>query len=257
MSTLFRLDLSAPHQIYRTRDGIKRPGMTTVLGVYGKDGLLPWYADMEREGIWQSMGLGQWSAEELKKVHPRTKEGKFACYAVLHRDKAADLGDVVHAHNQAWLNGGMLDPDGIDPTMYADALIPHDRFRAWVRESGCTLICTEHMMVSERWKIGGTGDAFFRAPDGLVEYWDTKTTKPWKDGIPYDEVIAQSAGYAEMYHEETGERVARIRIARTGKTVADVGTLYPMSDGERRIGVGLVETAIAAYNLKQELKNLR
>ena len=46
-----KLDLKAPHQEYFHKDGKQVVGVTTLLGVLGKDALMPWAAKMEREGV--------------------------------------------------------------------------------------------------------------------------------------------------------------------------------------------------------------
>lgn len=246
MPELMTLDLKAPHQKYHLKSGQEVPGVTTILGVYAKEALLSWYAAEERAGVVEYLRTGR----EL----PKTAEGKPKWFAMMKRDKAADLGTIAHAHIEARLLGMRLDPAGLDPDFYEQALVPAERFFGWVDQHKVTLIRSEFQMVSEAWKVGGTGDCFFRDPEGLTEYWDVKTGKPWFHGVPYDEQIAQSAAYANFYTELTGVEVDRIRIARVGKTVEDEGDLFTVPDEARKYGMALFSAAVTAYKAKYELK---
>ena len=249
-----KLLLRAPHQKYFTKDGVQRVGVTTVLNVFAKDAIPPWYAAMERDGIVEMVKrLGAITYEGLVASLPQDTNGKPRWFAITKRDTAADLGTVAHAHIEAKQIGETLDRDGLDPKMYEDALIPAGRFFGWVERERVTLVAAEKQMVSEHWQVGGTGDGFWRGPDGKLEYWDVKTSKPWKDGHPYDEQIAQSAAYADFYEELEGEHVERIRIARVGKTLSDEGDLFPLTDAMRACGMILFRDAVSSYNIKQQL----
>ena len=60
------LDLRAPHQVYKTKDGRRVPGVTTVLAELNKPYLMNWYGTEEREGILRFMGDVAWSAGALR-----------------------------------------------------------------------------------------------------------------------------------------------------------------------------------------------
>ena len=257
MSALLKLDLKAPHQVYRNKAGKKLPGVTTVLGdVYAKFPIIRWTGTEERAGILRFMGSDTWTAKDLDKALPLNDKGDPRLFSEVKRDRAADVGTVGHAHIQAFLAGTILDTDGVDPKLYAEGLVPLGRFEGWWMESELTLVQSEHQMASEAWQVGGTADVVARAPDGLLELWDVKTGKPWFSGYPYDEQFAQTAAYADMYQEVTGEAIARIRIARVGKTSGDPGQLYTVSSEQRTCGTLLFNSAVRAYYVKRQLKDL-
>jgi hypothetical protein len=252
---MLKLDLSAEHQVYKAKDGTKVPGVTTILGTLNKEAIPPWYAEMEREGIWQSMGNGAWSADRLRAAHPRTKEGKYASYAMMKRDRAADLGTVTHGRIEAFLNNTELDPEGIPSDLYAQSQHGLDRFIEWWVGQELHVVETEKQMVSERLRVGGTGDCFAQRGGHLV-YVDIKTSKASK-WWPYDEAIAQVSCYAEMYHEVAGLEVAEVMLARVGKEQSDTLQTYTLTRDERAAGMDLFKAALSAYNAKKRLKELR
>lgn len=256
---LMKLDLKREHQVYRCKDGEKVPGVTTVLGVFAKEALIPWAAGEERDGVLRfidtnSTAVGAcsvcnhaWTAVELRAALPE----KF--FYATKRDKAADLGTIAHAHIEAGLKWAKLDPEGLDPEMYEQAMIPSLRFFDWVNDKKVIITKSEFQMVSEVYRAGGTGDVFGDGVDGLFEYWDVKTSKPWYKGVPYDEQIAQACAYADFYKEVTGVPVGKVRIARVGKTVGDNGNLFTLTDRQRVEGMALFSCAVMAYNAKNRL----
>ena len=250
------LDLRAPHQVYRTKDGEKVAGVTTVLQQLNKPAIPYWTGCEEREGILRSMGSGSWTASELRYALPKTREGKPLLYAVQKRDRAADVGTVAHAMVEAWHGGMTLSRSGIEDAMYEAALVPFARFKQWWEASGLTLLHSELQMVSEAWRVGGTADQIARDADGNLVLWDTKTSKPWYNGRPYMEHIAQAVAYASMYHEVHGEVVRHIAIARIGKTAGDNGDLYKLHLDEITAGDWRWRAALEAYRSEQLFKSI-
>ena len=252
-----KLNLKAPHQTYRCKDGEKVSGVTTVLNELNKAAIPYWTGCEERSGILRHMGANLWTADMLRVDLPvNGKTGKPLLFADAMRDRAADVGTVAHAMIEAWHWGDTLDPDGIDPVMYAQAVPAFERFKESWLGIGLTLVHAELQMVSEEWRVGGTLDQIGRAKDGSLELWDTKTSKPWFNGRPYPENMAQVMAYAGMYAEVCGEAVSRVRIARIGKTAGDPGDLYTLSDGERGIGTERWLAARWAHETTLALKKL-
>lgn len=252
------LDLKAPHQVYRTRDGSKVPGVTTVLQQLNKPAIPYWTGCEEREGILRTMGSTRaWTRQELRLQLPiNGKTGKPVLFAETKRDKAADVGTVAHAMVEAWHGGMTLSRTGIEDEMYEAALVPFARFKQWWEASGLTLLHSELQMVSEAWRVGGTADQIARDADGNLVLWDTKTSKPWYNGKPYMEHIAQAAAYAQMYHEVHGELVRNIAIARIGKTAGDNGDLYKLNHDEMVAGDMRWRAALDAYRSEQLFKSI-
>jgi hypothetical protein len=249
MVELLKINLRTEHTVYKNAAGRRVPGVTTILGELAKPHLMPWYASTERDGILRLMGRDTWTARALIEKLPVRDNGKPLWFAEAARDSAADLGTISHARIHARLRRTELDPEGLPPDLYGKSDAPVSRFFGWF--AGHDMVETEHVMVSERWQIGGTTDVLAYGPTGELELWDIKTGKPWHKGTPYKEHIAQVAAYAAMYEETAGRKVSNIRIARIGKTEGDSGDLYEVPWATRNAGVQLFEAALAAYMAKR------
>lgn len=239
-----RLDLNAPHQKYFHADGKQVVGVTSYLGVLGKDALMPWAAKMEREGILAHLAAGG-DAGSLPRPF----------YYAGHTSKAADLGTIAHAHIEAWLTGRELDPDGLDPALYEQALEPLARFKAWWEEEGMVLVVSEQQLVHEQYRYGGTIDFVCRDKEGRVVLGDIKTTKANKSW-PYDTVIAQVAAYEQLWNSRvkaTNAPVERVVVVRVGKEASDPGQRVWLDSRKRQAGWELFRAAQAAYEAKRLL----
>lgn len=259
-ATLMRLDLSAPHTIYKTADGKRCPGVTTVLGVLDKGALLPWAAGLERDSIIDLAGALVDEADARGEIYDtgealtadlRARLGREYAFEAA-RDKAADLGTITHARIEAWLNGQELDPEGIAPEQYEASVHGFERFREWWFEAGLTTVATERPLVSERMRVGGTLDVVARDAQGFLVLVDIKTsnaTKSW----PYPSVIGQVAAYAEIWNEQGGEAIDRIAVARVGKQPGDDGQRLWVSEARRTAGLELFNGALVCYRAQQAL----
>ena len=239
-----KLDLNAPHQKYFHADGKQVVGVTSYLGVLGKDALMPWAAKMEREGILAHFANGG-DAGSLPRPF----------YYAGHTNRAADLGTIAHAHIEAWLTGRELDPDGLDPALYEQALEPFARFKAWWDEEGMTLVVSEQQLVHEQYRYGGTIDFVARDQHGKVVLGDIKTTKANKSW-PYDTVIAQVAAYEQLWNARAkapNAPVERVVVVRVGKEASDPGQRVWLDPAKREAGWRLFLAAQAAYEAKRLL----
>jgi len=242
-----RLDLKAPHQKYFHKDGKQVVGVTTLLGVLGKDALMPWAAKMEREGIlaWFAAGKQTW---DLPKPY----------FYAGHTSKAADLGTIAHARIEAWLHGTTLDPHGLDEGLYAAAAAPQTRFQEWWDGEGLTLVASEEQLVHPELRYGGTIDFVARDRDGKLVLGDIKTTKANRDW-PYPTVIAQVAAYRELWDlKECGppwerDPISRVVVVRVGKTEEDLGQQVWLSEKKLAAGMRLFLAAKDAYEAQREL----
>jgi len=235
-----KLDLKAPHQKYFHADGKQVCGVTTYLGVLGKDALMPWAAKMEREGIlaWFAAGKQWW---DLPKPY----------FYAGHTSKAADLGTIAHARIEAWLHGTTLDPSGLDEALYAASLAPLERFQEWWDGEGLTLVASEEQLVHPELRYGGTIDFVARDRGGKLVLGDIKTTKANRDW-PYPTVIAQVAAYRELW-EKHGEPISRVVVVRVGKTEDDLGQQVWLSPAKLDAGMRLFLAAKDAYEAQREL----
>lgn len=244
MTARMKLDLSAPHQKYFHADGKQVVGVTTYLGVLGKDALMPWAAKMEREGVLAWLESGK-DAATLPKPY----------FYAGHTSKAADLGTIAHAHIEAWLTGRELDPEGLDPALYEQALDPLKRFTDWWESEGMTLVVSEQQLVHEQYRYGGTIDFVARDKDGRVVLGDIKTTKANRSW-PYDTVIAQVAAYEQLWNARAkapNSPVERVVVVRVGKEASDPGQRVWLDPAKREAGWKLFLAAQAAYEAKRLL----
>jgi hypothetical protein len=257
-----RLTLNAPHQIYRNLAGQRRPGVTTVLGSLAKPQLYGWYAGTEREGILEFMDRARtmmlspaWTAEQLRTALPQ-KDGKPQWFAEIRRDKAADLGTIVHARIEAWLRGEELEPDDLPPDLYAESIHGYDRFRRWWDEKRFMCVGSEVQMVSEEMQVGGTMDVAARGLDQLglgisvVDIKSSKASQYW----PYKENKAQAQTYGRMWTELNHAPVHEVWLYRCGTTPQDKGQEYQLSEKERSAGNRLFDGALLAYEAAKELE---
>lgn len=264
-----KLSLRAPHTVYKLKDGTKVPGVTTTQNVFAKQALMGWYASEEREGILALMREARnnavyvlddkqtgplWTADTIKEHLPRNKDGDPQWFANIKRDSAADLGKVAHAHVEAYWKGDRLEADGLDAEMYAQADVIANRYLVRIQESGFKCIHSEHVMVDEDLRVGGTGDAF-GTMDGFWVYRDLKTSKPWFKGKPYAENIAQAAGYAMMFEKQQGVEVKKVCIDRIGKTLDDPGDYFVLTPEQRAMGEKRFKLGVMAYYCDRDMED--
>lgn len=242
------LDLSAPHTVYRNAAGKRLPGVTTVLGVLAKEALIEWAAREERESLFKA-----WADRTLD----ATSFGGPYAYSV-KRDRAADLGTIVHARIHAFLKGAELAHDGLPDDLYAKSDFAFGRFRLWWQENEFVCLGSECAMVSEQRQTGGTLDVL-ATTIGKRELilTDIKTSKPHPK-FPWDEMIAQVAAYVAMYHENNPQStISRVCVYRVGKEEGDRGEAHWLSDEQILNGGALFLSALDAYRAKQAIERLR
>jgi len=182
---VYRLNLQKPHTIYRTRDGVRVPSVTTVLGLIDKPQLVRWANRMGLEGI---------------------DTEKFV-------DRAADVGTITHARIQAFVEGADFDPGeyvGFMPATEA----AFQRFVTWWGQEGYTHVESERVLVSEILRTGGTADHIARRRDGELDLLDIKTGRRI-----YGQAGVQVSIYRAIYNEVMEEqemRIDRAYVIRVG-----------------------------------------
>lgn len=170
------------HQTYKTEDGIRAAGVTTVLGVLAKPGLIPW-----------AWGLG------MKGIDYR----KF-------RDDKAEIGTLAHYLILCDFRNVKPDISDYSPNQVKQAESCLLKFWDWKKQNPIEALLVEEQLVSERYRYGGTLDLYgkMNAERVLVDF---KTGK----GI-YPGMIAQLAAYG-MLLVEHGYPVDRYMILRIGR----------------------------------------
>ena len=185
----YTVDMLRAHQIYKNAAGKRVPGVTTVLSILDKPGLLKWAWRMGQEG------------KDIEKV----------------RDEAAAVGTVAHARVEAYLRELEFDAANIVLERMRQSGFAFDAFVEWWKRERYELVACELYLVSERWQVGGALDILARR-DGELALVDIKTS----NGL-YREHRLQVAAYAALYEEtHPGERVARLMLVRIPKEEAGV-----------------------------------
>ncbi len=172
--------MPTPKAGYFLKDGTKVPGTTTICSAY-KDsgGLIYWAWNQGKQGL------------DYRET----------------RDKAGDIGTLVHAAIEARLRG----EEFFIPTEGAKAYMA---FHQWERQNKIEILEQEIQLVSEEYKYGGTLDAV-GVVDGKHVLLDWKTSK----GV-YKNYLLQLAAYKQLWNEncpgrEITDGVWLVRFSKT------------------------------------------
>lgn len=254
----WKIDLGAPHQVYKNSNRKRLPGVTTICGVFDKPALKRWGLGMERDSILRLMESSTSTSahdlieEILAGLPPKNDKGDPTYFCEQFTERAADIGTVAHARCEAFLHGVELDEEGLDAELVDKSTNAFVRFHDWWTERGLTVLHSELQMVSEAWQVGGTADIIARRHDGALILVDLKTTKASR-WWPYPETFAQVMAYAEMYREISTNWIEEVTIVRIGKEEDDPGQTYTLNENERLRGLELFNAARVAYNARKEL----
>jgi len=175
-----------PTQIYKTKDGKRVPGTTTIIGKFKEaGGLIHWAWNLGMQGIDYNE----------------------------RRDKAADAGTLAHALVEGHIRGYSVDMTKEPPDIVKKAQEAFDAFLKWSEGSKFKPQETELPLISEVHKFGGCLDAMF--VNGELSLGDWKSSS----GI-YDDHLLQLAGYGILWEENFPDRpiVGGFHICRFGKT---------------------------------------
>lgn len=191
---------------YRTKDGVKLPGVTTVIGEtlgWGKQALIGWAYKLGKEGR-----------------------------SLRERDDAADMGTIAHEVAGALLGGEAVDTERWTAEQIEKATPNGERVAAHILER-YEVLHVELPIVGAR--CGGTLDYVLRArSDGALVLGDLKTGK----GV-YDEVAVQMGAYADLWEiaDPAADFFARCAIfhAPYGETLAEVEISGDQLDAGSRV----------------------
>lgn len=201
-----------PHHVYKTRDGVRVPSVTTIIGGnlgWGKDMLMGWS---------RKLALAGTDPNEV-------------------RDKAGRIGTATHKQIE-WFelcaNDSLLTPPDRDtlmgqvPGLQEDeldgALMGLEKYKDWKAKHEVTVVSTEEALVSEVHKYGGTID-MVAVVDGVESLVDFKTS-----GHMSAEMRIQVAAYRYLYAEVHGP-LLRPLILHLGKP-ASPWAEYPLPETE-------------------------
>lgn len=197
-----------PTHEYRSKGGVRLPGVTTVIGQnlgWSKEGL-KWWANQE--------GLAG------RNIRDRDNYGQIA----------ADIGTAAHAMIDLYLHG--QDPEtaheliDLPPEQRERARAAFRMFRKWFANSKTEVIATECWAVDDEYQTGGTIDGLFLEQDEdeklVLSLADWKTSK-----AVYSEYFIQISAYSVFVERflsklfDRDVRLAGAHIIRVGK---DSGT---------------------------------
>lgn len=170
------------HIKYETSDGIKVPGVTTILQILAKPALIHWAWDLGTKGI------------DYRK----------------HRDRMADIGTLAHLMIVDYLKNEKSDYPEYSKSDIDKAENCLISFYEWLKHKELKPIDIETPLVSNLYGYGGTVDCYCWL-DGIPTLIDFKTSK-----AIYDEMYYQVAAYKQLLNEHKKE-VSEVRIIRIGR----------------------------------------
>lgn len=170
------------HIVYKTKDGNRVPGVTTITNEIAKPALIHW--------AW-SLGI--------KGVDYR-----------IHRDELADIGTLTHSMILCHLKKEEFDTSEYSKMQIDKAENCFLSYLEWERQHKIKPIIIEIPLISELWKYGGRPD-FFGEIDGTKTLMDFKTGK-----AIYEDYWYQIAGYRQLLIENEFQPEA-FRILNIGR----------------------------------------
>ena len=200
-----RLSVTRSHTIYKTKDGQIVPGGSTISKI-GEDQsfLIAW--------AWK---LGQ-AGEDYKKV----------------TDVAADIGTVAHFLIECWFSDDQPDLSAFSKNAIDQGGKIFEKFKTSWSRHGFKWVASEHSLVSETHKYGGTLDIVARDRDGKLVLLDEKSS-----GRIYGSFYRQLAGYENLWNENNDEKISRRMIFRHGKDDPDDTEERELGDLEKHFNV--------------------
>lgn len=209
--------ISRAHTVYKTADGKRVPGATTITGLLNKPHLVRWANNLGLEGIDSSK----------------------------YTDEAAAVGTLAHALIQAHLQGDKVDTDLFSPIQVDLAENAVLSFYEWASRHKIEPIICEVPMVSEKLRFGGTVDCYCIL-DGKPTLLDFKTGK-----AIYDEYFVQTSAYKELLLEH-GHPVEEIKILRVGRDETEGFEERSITDSTKYFKI--FQNLLDIYYIKRELK---
>jgi len=205
--------------IYKTKEGQRVPGVTTIIGVLSKDALIEWANRIGLEGI------------EVRK----------------YVDDKAAIGSLAHDMIICHLQGDKPDTSDYSANQIAQAENACLSYFAWAKSKKINLVKAEVPLVSEFYGFGGQFDIFAEV-DSVLELIDIKSGS----GI-YPEHVTQVSAY-KILMNENGFRPERIRILNVPRTENENWGELVVSDKQIEMNIELFKHCLAVYNLRKQIK---
>jgi hypothetical protein len=99
-----------------------------------------------------------------------------------------------------------------------------ESFIRWHKEYSPEVVAVEQSLTSDKFKVGGTIDRVYRI-DGVLTLLDIKTS-----GAVYPSYWCQTACYAKLWEEHTGEKIQQTAILRLSNKLKKTGYQYVLHD---------------------------
>lgn len=216
MKELKKLKKVNSHTIYKV-DGIRVPGVTTIVNLLNKPMLVKWANDLGLEGI---------------------DSGKYV-------DTAATVGTIAHYLVACHLTGETPDLSEYSKAEIDLAENAMLSFLEWIKSKDIKVIMAEQELVSAKHGFGGTSDLYCEM-NGQRYLIDFKSSN-----AIWGEYRIQLAGYAILL-EEAGHKIDKAMIVRIGRDATEGFETREYTDlsGETRIFLNLLEI----YKIKKQLK---
>lgn len=206
------------HTIYKNKEGIRVPGVTTALGLLNKPALIYWAWDLGIQGI------------DYKTF----------------RDDKADIGTLTHLMALCYEKDEKPDTDYYTQAQIDLAETCFLKYLEWRDRHEIKSIFLEKQSVSEIYQYGGTLDHYCLL-DGVKTLIDYKTGK-----AIYPEQFYQLAAYKQLLEEE-GNEVRQCIILRLGRNEEEGFETKTMTDLRKQLEIFL--NCLKIYQLKKEIKN--
>jgi hypothetical protein len=199
--------MPTPTKGYFNKEGKKVPGTTTIIGRFKDSGALIYWA------------------------YNRGKEG-FELYE--SRDKAAELGTIVHSMVEEYIKTGYKPIiSNLTEVECRQVNSAFDAFQEWFESNKFEIVEQEVQLISEQYQFGGTPDAIARDGKGRLVMLDWKTS----DGVYADHLI-QLGAYRLLWNEThpDNQLTGGSHLCRFAKTNGDFAHhFYPdLADAERQ-----------------------
>lgn len=209
---------SKSHVRYYKKDGSLVPGVTTVLNVISKGGLVPWANSLGLAGIdvknyVDSLALAGTIAHSMILAH--CKNVKF--------EAGSHPADLIDLAENSFL-----------------------KYLTWAKQHTIEPIMCEAALVSEQHGYGGTID-FLGKVDGVPTLIDYKTSKSL-----YQEHLIQVSAYHSLLIEN-GHEVAGIRVLKIGRNESEGFSERSLAPEETNVCFSLFTHALQIYRLQKAI----
>ena len=215
-----KINFNEPHITYKNSKEKKVVGTTTALNILAKPPLIPWAYNRGRAGL------------ELYES----------------RDKAANIGTIIHARIMAYYLGYEIDTYNITPEVWELSENSMKSFFEWAKPRNVKPKLIETPLISEKYQYGGTPDVYGEM-DGELTLLDFKTGS----GI-YPEHFLQLAAYSQLLSENEYPH-KKIIILNIPKSEGDSFQVQQISSDNLELQFKKFMHCVEIYYLDKEIKN--